>query len=229
MIPEVPPRKPKASPPRRVAEGDNQFKPGAKFDETTLIRLAYCFCQGIGTKVAARNTGLSVKTVRGLYLDFRARLLKPAFNRWHGTNRMLTSIAEPEHERIIRVEYFETLAACGMNETCRRNFHLGNRKARQCRACPLARVYSDDRRAEAYTVIDAVHDFYEHIGIRGEKDRLAVLLFRERLIHATAIGTVQTHSRKRANGFFDPEDRSFLSGGTLLDVLLTDLTQDKLS
>ena len=194
-----------------------------------MIRLAYCFCQGISTAVAARNTGLSVKTVRGLYLDLRARLLKPAFNRWHGTNRMLTSVTEPEHERIIRVEYFETLAACGMNETCRRNFRLGNRKVRQCRACPLGKTYSDERRAEAYTVIDAVHDFYERIGIRGEKDRLAALLFRERLIHATAIGTVQAHSRKRANGFFDPAERSFLGGGTLLDALLTDLANDPLT
>lgn len=169
-----------------------------------------------------------MKTVRGLYLALRARLLKPAFNRWHGLNRMLTSIAEPSHERIIRMEYFETLAACGMNVTCRRNFVLGNRKARQCRACPLARTYSDERRAEAFAVIDAVHDFYERIGIRGEKDRLSVSLFRERLIHATVVGTVMAHSRKRANGFFDPEDRSFLSGGTLLDALLTDLANDPL-
>ncbi|WP_244459729.1 hypothetical protein [Roseomonas fluvialis] len=141
---------------------------------------------------------------------------------------MLTSIAQPEHERIIRMEYFETLAVCGMNETCRRNFRLGNRKARQCRACPLARVYSDERRAEAYAVIDAVHDFYERIGIRGEKERLAVLMFRERLIHATVMGTVQAHSRKRTNGFFDPEEQSFLSGGALLNMILNDLSIDPL-
>lgn len=193
------------------------------------MRLAYCFCQGIGTKVAARNTGLSVKTVRGVYIALRERLRKPSFNRWHGLNRMLTSVSVPEQELIIRIEYFETLAACGLNETCRRNFRLGNRKARQCRACPLAQVYSDERRAEAYTVIDAVHDFYERIGIRGEKDRLGTLLFRDRLIHATVAGTVQNHSRKRANGLFDPEDRSFLSGGKLLDVLLTDLANEPLT
>lgn len=211
---------------RGVVEGDNQFKPGAKFDEIALMRLAYCFCQGIGTKVAARNTGISVKTVRGLYITLRERLRKPAFNRWHGLNRMLTSVSVPEHELIIRTEYFETLAACGLNETCRRNFRLGNRKSRQCRACPLAFVYSDARRTEAYTVIDAVHDFYERLGIRGEKNRLPVLLFRERLIHATIVGTVQAVSRKRANGFFDPEEKTFLSGGTLLDMLLSDLSAD---
>jgi hypothetical protein len=167
--------------------------------------------------------------VRSLYLTLRARLLKPAFNRWHGLNRMLTSVPTPAHEAIIRIEYLETIAACGMNEVCRRNFRLGNGKARQCRACPLAQVYSDERRAEAYAVIDAVHMFYEQLGIRGEKDRLPVLLFRERLIHRTVIGTVQAHSRKRANGFFDPEDRSFLSGGTLLDALLTDMANEPLA
>ncbi|MBE9188647.1 hypothetical protein IQ270_29465 [Microcoleus sp. LEGE 07076] len=193
------------------------------------MRLVYCFCQGIGTKVAARNTGLSVKTVRGLYIALRERLRKPAFNRWHGLNRMLTSVSVPEHELIIRAEYFETLAACGLNETCRRNFRLGNRKARQCRACPLALVYSNERRTEAFMVIDAVHDFYERIGIRGEKDRPGPLLFRDRLIHTTVAGTVHAHSRKRANGFFDPEDRSFLSGGALLHLLVEDLANFPLS
>ncbi len=206
---------------QRAQPGGNRLRPGAKFDEVTLIRVAYCFCQGIPVKVAARSTGLSAKTVRGLYLDLRARLLKPAFNRWHGTNRMLTGIGVPEHEGIIRMEFFETMAACGMNETCRRNFVLGNRKARQCRSCPLARAYPDEARcAEAYAVIDAVHTFYEALGIRGEKGRLPVLLFRERLIHTTVIGSVGAESLTRDKGAIHSRNSSFLAMETLLKKLL---------
>lgn len=206
----------------------NQFVRNARFDEPTLMRLAYCFCQGIGLEVAARSSGLSRKTIRGIYIDLRKRLLKPAFNRWHGTNRRFLKLPGPAYEVLVRAVYFDTLARCAGNETCARNFRLGNRKRRQCRACPLADTASDERRAEAYTVIDTVHDFYERLGIRGEKDVSPVLLFRERLIHTTVVATVQNHSRTLANGFFDPTDRGFLSGGTLLDVLLTDLADDPL-
>lgn len=54
--------------------GGNQFRAGARFDETALMRLVYCFCQGIGTEVAARSTGLTPKTARGVYLALRKRL-----------------------------------------------------------------------------------------------------------------------------------------------------------
>ncbi|GEM_PF-5743325 len=51
----------------------------------------------------------------------------------------------------------------------------------------------------------------------------SVVLFRERLIHTTVIGTVQNHSKTLPSGLFDPNERSFLCGGTLLDALLMDL------
>lgn len=204
----------------------NPFRARAKFDEATLMRLVYCFCQGVPLKIAARTTGLSVKTVRGVYLDLRKRLLKPAFNRWHGTNRRFLKLPGPEHEAALRVAYFDMLARCAGNETCARNYRLGNRKSRQCRNCPLAEQASDERRADAYSVIDTVHEFYERLGIRGEKDIPPILLFRERLIHTTVVATVQNHSRTLANGFFDPNERTFLSGGALLDAVLTDLEQD---
>ena len=67
-------------------------------NEATLIRLVYCFCQGISIAVTARNTGLSQKTVRKHYLALRALLLRPAFNRWHGTNTRLLTLETPEQE-----------------------------------------------------------------------------------------------------------------------------------
>lgn len=200
----------------------NQFRARSKFDEATLIRLVYCFCQGIPLKIAASSTGLSIKTVRGVYLDLRKSLLKPAFNRWHGTNSRFAKLPGLAFEVALRVSYFDMLARCAGNETCARNFRLGNRKRRQCRACPLAEIVSDERRAEAYILIDTVHEFYERLGIRGEKGIPPTLLFRERLIHTTVIATVQNHSDKLESGLFDRAERAFLSGGTLLDMMLID-------
>lgn len=204
-----------------VPSHGNRFRARAKFDEATLVRLVYCFCQGVPLKIAARSTGLSIKTVRGLYLDLRKRLLKPAFNRWHGTANRFLKLPGPEYEVALRVAYFDMLARCAGNETCARNYRLGNRKRRQCRNCPLAEVVSDERRVDAYTVIDTVHEFYERLGIRGEKGIPPMLLFRERLIHTTVVATVQNHSRKLENGFFDPNERRFLSGGELLHMVAT--------
>lgn len=211
------------SPPR-----GNQFRGRAKFDEATLMRLVYCFCQGVPLKITARSTGLSVKTVRILYLELRKRLLKPAFNRWHGTSNRFLKLPGPEYEAAVRVLYFDTLARCANNESCARNYRLGNRKRRQCRNCPLEEVASEERRADAYTVIDTVHTFYERLGIRGEKGVEATVLFRERLIHTTVVATIQNHSRTLPNGFFDPNEREFLSGGALLDTMLSDLAEEPL-
>lgn len=203
------------SPPR-----GNRLRTRPKYDEATFVRLVYFFCNGVPIKIAARNTALSAKTVRGIYLDLRKRLLEPTFNRWHGTNRRFLTLPGPEYEIALRVTYFDVLGRCAANEGCARNYRLGNRKRRQCRACPLAEQLSDERRADAYTVIDTVHDFYERLGIRGEKAMQQTLLFRERLIHMTVIATVQNHSRKLENGLFDPSERAFMSGGLLVRVLL---------
>jgi hypothetical protein len=148
--------------------------------------------------------------------------------RCHSTHRRLLTLPGPEYEAIARVTYFDVLARCAWNETCFRNYRLGNRKSRQCRKCALADVFSDERRDEAYTVIDTVHSFYENLGIRGETGIEPVTLFKERLIHTTTIGTVHNHSRTLPSGFFDPNDRSFLCGGTLLDMLLKDLAAEPL-
>jgi len=202
------------------ATGGNRLRPRAKFDEPTYVRLVYCFCNGVPVAIAARSTGLSAKTVRGLYIELRGRLLEPAFNRWHGTNRRLVNLPAQEWEEFLRAGYFDLLARCAGNETCARNWRLGNRKTRQCRSCPLAGVWTDERRAEAYTVIDTVHRFYETLGIRGEKGIPPLMLFRERMIHTTVVATIQNHCRRLPNGLFDPEDTSFLGGRSLMSGIL---------
>ena len=201
----------------------NRLRARAKFDEATLVRLVYFFCNGVPVAIAARNTGLSTKTVRGVYIDLRARLLKPEFSRWHGTSQRLLGLTGPDEEFAVRTLYLDLLGRCAGNATCARNYRLGNRNKRQCRACPLAAANSDACRPEAYAVIDAVHDFYERLGIRGEKDIPPAILFRERLVHTAVIGTVHANSKKLDNGFIDPNERAFLSGGELLSVLLVPL------
>lgn len=127
----------------------------------------------------------------------------------------------PEYEVMLRAWYFDYMARCALNETCAGNYRLGNRKAQVCHACSLKEVFSDERRAETYTVIDTVHEFYERLGIRGGgKDIAPMLLFRERLIHTIVVATVQNHSRKLANDLFDPAQKSLLGGGTLLTTIL---------
>ncbi|GEC17507.1 hypothetical protein NWI01_33990 [Nitrobacter winogradskyi] len=48
-----------------------------------------------------------------------------------------------------------------------------------------------------------VHEFYERLGIRGDKSITLTLLFRERLIHTTVVATAQNHSRMLPSGLFD--------------------------
>lgn len=213
------PDEPEERPPR-----GNRLRARAKYDEATFVRLVYFFCNGVPIKIAARNTALSAKTVRSVYIDLRKRLLEPAFNRWHGTSQRLLALTAPDEEFAARTLYLDALARCAGNESCARNYRLGNRKKRQCRTCPLAAANSDEPRAEAYAVIDAVHDFYERLGIRGEKDIPPAILFRERLIHTAVIGTVHANSRRLQSGFFDPSEETFTSGGPLLRLFFANLT-----
>lgn len=200
--------------------GVNRFRKDAKFEEATFAVLVYLFCNGAPIKFASRHAKLSLKTVRSLYLELRHHLLEPEFNQWHGTNRRLIDLSEPGHEAILRAGFFYTLSLCASNQTCARNRRLGNRKQRQCRKCPLAEVYADERREQAYFVLDAVHDFYEKLGIRGEKGGNAIMLLRERLIHTTVVATALKNTRKLPNGLFDPKDRGFGSGILLVEKLL---------
>lgn len=207
----------------------NQFRAGAKFDETTLIRLVYCFCQGTSTDVAARSTLLSVKTVRGVYVALRRRLTKPQLQRWHGTYTRILSMPSLDIEMLLRATFFDTLYGRYADETCARNYRLGNRKTRLCRKCPLpGRFSSKDDIEQALALIDMIYAFYASLGIRGETREDPVSLFRLRLIHTVVVATVRANSRPLPSGPFDPTERAFLSGGALLDLMLTDLADDPL-
>ncbi|MCA1241464.1 hypothetical protein LC092_03325 [Stappia stellulata] len=193
------------------------------------MRLIYMFAQGISIEITARSTRLSKKTVRTVFLKLRDRLTRPVFNRWHGTHRRLLKLVDPGHEALVRVTFFDVLAECYFNQTCHRNWTLGNRKARQCRSCPLpGKFQTDQTKADALALIDAVHELYRRLGLRLEKGHDPVRLFRLRLLHTTVVGTVLNHSRKLQTGLLDPTDMSYLACGSLIDVFLTDLANDPL-
>lgn len=204
----------------------NQFSRRAKLDEGALIQLAYAFCVGTPIDRAALQAGLSSKTARAVYMRLRARLAQPRFNRWHAAYQMLPSATSAEGQFLAREAFLDTLSVCHANETCARNFALGNRKTRLCRACPLPPRFPEPQRvAEALDVIDRVRAFYARLGIRGEKGSDPVTLFRLRLIHTVTVATTLGASLTPAGVLVRPEKPSFLSVWTLLDLLLTDLTE----
>ena len=188
------------------------------------MRLAFNFAQGVSLTDTATVSGLTRKSVRDMFGEFRETLLRPDFNRWHGTNRMMTTINQTEHEALIRATFFDVLAGCHGNTTCYRNFRLGNRKSRLCRKCPLPGKFSDpENLANALATIDAVHEFYEHLRWRGEKAKDTVRLFRLRFIHTVTVATARANSRFLPNGVASPMDDGFLSTATLAQQIMASI------
>lgn len=211
----------------------NQFRRDAKIDETALLRLAFAFCRGISVAAAADEAGVSPKSARALYLGFRQHLTRPKFNRWHAAYQRLPWATSIDQETLVRVAFVEVLAACYFDATCRRNFTLGNRKARLCRACPLPQRFTSAARIdEALAVVDAVHAFYAALGIKGESSRDPISLFRLRLIHTTTIATARAASGPLRPPIpvtaINPDTAPFQSVWRLLDVLLDDLAEGPL-
>jgi hypothetical protein len=201
--------------------GRNRMRRGAKFDEQTLSLVIVLFCQGHPVKGTARITKLTPKTVRELYLGLRDRLLARKFSRWHGEGLVYAS--DPMSEMYESELHSLRLAECANNRNCARNWRLGNRKTRRCRRCPLPTILRLRDLRRSYVMIDAVHDFYEALGIRGEKTIAPDWLFRVRFIHTLTVAIVLDNTPKLPNGFIDIGVDSFLSGGKLMRMLVEDL------
>ncbi len=201
------------------------FRKHPKLDDPTLIRLAYGFCQGISLDAMAAAYSVSRKTVRDVYLDFRARLKKAAFARWHRQNRILVHVVDPEADMLIRTAFVDVLNECAGNENCYKVFKRGNRAKRVCRACPLLGKFSSPEIIqEAVDMLDTIRNFYGQLGIRERNvDRTAN--FRERLIHTSVIAAVRENSKRLPNGMLDPADDEFLAIGQLMLVLMDDLIE----
>lgn len=193
----------------------------AKITVRQGVRLSYNFALGLPLAQSAQAVGVSRKSVRDVSVEFREALTQRAFNDWHRSNRLLVSITDGEQEALIRASFFEVLAGCYANDTCYRNYRLGNRQSRLCRKCPLPGMFADPATvAAALDAIDTVRQFYEGLGWRGETKRDEVQLFRRRFIHTATIATARAHTRMLPNGAADPRDTGFLSVNTLARKLL---------
>lgn len=199
----------------------NRFRRGAKIAETVFVRLVYGFASGISVKAVSGSIGVSAKTVRGEFIFLRGLLMRPEFNKWHGTRRALLDITDPQVESIIKAAFIDVLAECYFNTTCHRNFRLGNRKALRCRACPVTERQSSPGYAdEVVEIIHMIVAFYTRIGIRGEGDVDRLTLFRQRFIHAATVETARANTRLLANGLPDPTYGGELSVKVLIERLL---------
>tara|TARA_R110002096_G_scaffold29473_1_gene88634 strand:- start:330 stop:971 length:642 start_codon:yes stop_codon:yes gene_type:complete len=207
-----------------TATAPTAFRKYAKLQTQDYVRLTHGFCHGLSLDVVAASTGISKKTVRAFYLDLRAKLDAPKYSRWHNMNMVLPDFEDIEQEILIKSTFFDLLAECHFHKSCFRNYELGNRKTRICSKCPLAHKFTDQKTFElAIATSDEVRAFYRTLKIRGEKATDPVRLFRLRLIHTTTINTVRQNSKQSDNGLFDPLETTFLSFGTLLNLMLDEV------
>jgi len=201
----------------------------AKTDLPTLMIIVRCFAYGISVALAAQKAGMSVKSVRNIYLQLRERLLQDSFAIWHKANRRLLNIASKNIEDAIRAGFFDTLAQCYFNSNCFRNFRDGKRQKRLCRKCPLPKQFdSSEDASAAVEFIDAIREFYKRLNIGTESNLPPAELFRRRAIHTATIATAARSSRRTKAGGFDYKDRTPLSFRSLLEALIADLAENPL-
>lgn len=203
------------------------LKAGGKLSTEQIMRLAYAFASAVPIKHAAASQGVSQKTAREFYYACRTHLKAPAFRRWHSLSLINPNLPDDVFNQAVpKIAIFDVLAECYRNDTCYRNYRLGNRQNRFCRACPIKRRVSGRlSEIEAVGVVDGVHDFYRLLGLRKEVDADPVANFRDRLLHAAIIKELHDKSEKRADGTLDPADMSYEGVGSFLLLLMDELAE----
>lgn len=198
----------------------NPLRKHAKLSMTQTVQAIDLFAHGVGVNSAARLLGLSRKTVRSYYLDFRDRLSAPEFSRWHRANAALLQVTGVEEIALIKAAMLELLAACHEQDTCYRNYRAGRRASPICKNCPLHGKFTvPERDSEAAAAMNDLRAFYHTLDIYAEDGRDPVSLLRARLIHMVTIATLMQNSRMLAGGRLDPTQRTFLSFGTFREIL----------
>lgn len=201
----------------------------SKVDDPSLVIVVRGFCLGLSVATTARQSGVGEKTTRGLYQSLRARLTKPAFNKWHHGGNRLVRVSSTEIEDAVRDAFFDTLSQCHGNRTCRRNWTAGNRKTRLCRACPIPDRLRDEANVPlALETVDTVHAFYDRLGIKGERGVDRVTLFKLRLLHTATIITMSEGTPWKS-GRMDLAYRDFTSFRTLFETMIAELLENPLA
>ena len=203
----------------------NRLRRSAKLSEAQLMRIVYGFAAGISIKALATANGISQKSVRQVYMELRPMLLRPRFGRWHNLRLSFTNVSDPQAEALIKTALIDELALCFFNRTCFRNFSLGNRRQRICRACPLTSKFTEPEIVrDAIALLDQVRAFYERLGIRAQARGDHLTTLREMIAHTAAAATIRDASKSLPTGLPDPFDTGDLAMGDLLSRMMDELT-----
>ena len=208
----------------RWEKGKNAYRHHAKCTERQFLWVVVSFVDRQPVDVAMSKSGLSRKTVRGMYLDFRDRLTKEDFSRW---NPLFASFPTETLEDVAAYGFgvMAVMHRCATNATCRRNYLLGNRKQRECRNCPLDKWFNKPMALETRELVDQVWAFYRHLGISEGRDR-SLKTFVRQMVHLEALNLAAAHSRRHPDGRFITNDDHYLSCGTLMGFLMYDIVAE---
>ena len=211
----------KAVNPENLSDFANPLARHSKTDFDTTLLVVRGFCYGVSVPLAAKQTGLTPKSIRATYLQLREHLLRSEFAPWHRANRVLVTITSKDIQEALRESLFDELSACHANKTCWRNFKTGHRKNRLCRPCPLKTQFTDELRLEeALHFSDTIRAFYAQIGIGHESKFTAIERFKRRAIHTATITAASQATRRGKTGVYDYTDPAPLAFKTLLQTML---------
>lgn len=197
----------------------------AKFDELTAYVVVAAFCLNLSIEAASKRSRLSWKSTKALYVDLRERLLHAHFNRWHEMNSHTD--LESFHSFVAeQVRYFFVVAHCAEQKTCHRNYHLGNRKSRVCRTCPLLKfIDPEDDPDDIVASIHKVQKFYQRLDWRAENEVNHGLAMMKRTYHKIIFDTAYLASKVTDRSFPRADDQGFLSVATLFRTMIGSLAR----
>lgn len=203
----------------------NFLRKGAKQPFHVTLRLIECFAATMPIRECAEFVGVSPKTVRETYTLLRARLMEPAFARWHPRNIQYLRQADKDEEEARWQIFLPLLTKCYHNRTCLDNYQRGKRQHRICRSCPIKEYYKNDENLEQVNLVaDSSREFYDHFGWGPERSRDPASLLEERITHETVLMEAESHSQRTEDGLLViRDDDNPMSLGAVVRVFIAQL------
>ncbi|MEO1043198.1 MAG: hypothetical protein AAFX52_13000 [Pseudomonadota bacterium] len=181
------------------------------------------FCLQEPIPDCAKRVGVSTKTVRATYHDLRARLIRPAFARWHPVGELNVDLSvQAAKDRLAKRQYL-LLGRCFDHPTCWNNFVSGKRKTRQCRKCPLLPSFGLEETLRLLMIADSVRIFYSDMRWGRERGADQAGLMELRVLHNHVLITALHETPLNKDGTFNVESEEPLALGTLLLELIDHL------
>lgn len=211
---------------------EQPIRPRAKIQRRQIPAICLAFCRGVPVALAARQTGISEKTIRALYAGMRALLLAPRYRKWHGFD--LAPVYKLPNIEEIEAELWSCFAACYFNQECFRNYQYGKRAERQCGVCParsnevLRPILTPELTGSMLELIETINAFYRVLlGLSQEETGNPAALFRLRAYHTTILLNARMASSTVENGIVktDVRRRGPLTIRELWRVILDDIAE----